>query len=431
MRFGAALVAFALASAMVSRGPLLAEFLVQLRDPNMIGGAVFGGLLHAFGWAIVVAICALLAGCAILLSAWRARTRGAGDWHATLVAALVALCMSGRAGVSLDPIGWLAAAAVCMLLERDDDRSAIGLIVVVAAWSLLQGGATLGTLLIVCAVIGKLTDDGSYDKDYLRRLKFYGIAAFAGILQLHDWPWHAYGAHALYLDALRAGAQRDRLWNGNISAPVLGFCGVLVVAACYGLRRRGRMTDSIMFFTLFVLTLIDARMLPYFGIVGAPIAVDALAAFYILARSFPRGSVLRYTPATLAACAVFIAGMALSEPKVTTLPQAYEQPARLISYLQGQHAPHRVLCTKPRWCDGLAQIVPNARAVADDRAGITPFYALRVESAVSNSAAGWHDLLVKDRVDTVIASEDDTLVALLELRGWHVRAADGTRVILQ
>ena len=434
MRFGAAIVAFALTAAMVSRGPLLAEFLVQLRDPNILGGALFAWLLHTFGWAIVSCICSMLAGLAVLLAAWRARCRGANDWHATLTAALAALCMSGRAGVSLDPIGWVGAAACCLLLERDDDRSAYLLIVVMLSWELLQGGATLGALLIACAIVGKLADDGSFDAAFRRRMIFYGIAMLAGILQLHAWPWHGYGAHALYLDALKAGAQRDTLWNGNITAPVLGFSAVMIVAAWYGLRRRGRMTDSIMFFTLFVLTLIDGRMLPYFGVVGAPIAVDALAAFYILSRSSPHGTMFRYSPAVLAAATMFAAGIALSEPKVTTWPVAYDQPEKLIAYLQNEsHASsqRRVLCTKPRWCDGLHDIVPGARAVADDRAGITPPAALHVESVISNASAGWHNALLRDRVDTVIASRDDSIVALLELHGWAIKVSDGKRVLLQ
>ena len=430
-RFGAAIVAFALAGAMVSRAPLLAEFLVQLRDPNLAGGALFASLLHAFGYAFVLALCSVIAGCAVLLAAWRTRARGATDWNAALAAALVALCMSSRAGVSLDPIGWLCAAGCALLLERDDDRSSIALIVLMVCWSALQGGATLGSVLILCAVIGRLADEGGFDAAFRRRIALLAPAALAGLLQLHDWPWHGYGAHALYLDALKAGAQRDRLWNGDISAAAAGFAGVLTVAAWYGLRRRGRMTDAVTFFALLVLTLIDARMLPYFGIVAAPVAVDALASYYVLARSSPHGSVLKYTPAVLAACAAFIAGIAATEPKVLLWPQAYGEPSQLVAVLQREHGRHRVLCTHPRWCDGIGDIVAGTRSITDDRAGITPPQALRVQASVVNALPGWHALLKRDRIDSIIASQDDSVVALLFSGGWRVRAADGTRVLLQ
>src|SRR5581483_9744982 len=46
-----------------------------------------------------------------------------------------------------------------------------------------------------------------------------------------------YGAHALYLDSLLGGAQRDRLWVGPLNAPDLGFAAILVTAGLYGLRR--------------------------------------------------------------------------------------------------------------------------------------------------------------------------------------------------
>lgn len=430
-RFGPALVAFAIAAAIVSRGPLLAEFLVQLRDPNLFGGAVFSAILTHFGYACVLAVCAVLAGCAVLVAAWRARLRGTTDWHATLVAALVALCMSGRAGLTLDPIGWLCAASCALLLERDDDSSGYQLIAVMVLWSALQGGATLGALLVLCAFIGKLTDDGAFDASFRKRALQYVAAMLIGVLQLHAWPWHGYGAHALYLDALKAGAQRDRLWNGNITAPAIGFSAILVVAAWYGLRRRGRMTDSVTFFALLVLTLLDARMLPYFGIVTAPIVVDALASYYVLARSRPRGTVRSYSPGVLALCVAFIAAIVVTEPKVAIWPPAFGQPAPLIAYLKTHPRPARVLCTHPRWCDGLAYVVPHARAVADDRTGITPRDALHVQAAVANALPRWSTLLQTDRIDTVIASDDDSVAALLVARGWHVRASYDMQVLLQ
>ncbi|MFN2448187.1 MAG: hypothetical protein ABR508_00130 [Candidatus Baltobacteraceae bacterium] len=430
-RFGACIVAFAVASALVSGGPMLPEFLLQLHDPNLLGGPLFAAALHTFGWAFVAALCAVLAGCAVLLAAWRTRARGATDWNAALAAALIGLCMSGRAGVSLDPIGWLCAAGCALLLERDDDRSSIALIALMLAWAALQGGATLGSILILCAVIGRVTDEGVFDARFRRRIAFLAPALVAGLLQLHSWPWHGYGAHALYLDALKEGAQRDRLWSADISASALGFAGVLTVAAWYGLRRRGRMMDAVTFFALLVLTLIDARTLPYFGIVAAPAAVDALASYYVLARSSPRGGALRYAPAALAACAVFIAAIAVTEPKVTMWPRAYGQPAALLSFLHSQRTTQRILCTHPRWCDGLHEILPRAQSVADDRAGIISRYALHVEAVVSNASPGWRQTIERDRVNTVIASADDSIVGLLKAEGWSVRAWDEGRVLVQ
>jgi hypothetical protein len=430
-RFGAAIVAFALAAALVSRGPMLSEFLVQLRDPNMFGGALFGWTLHAFGYAFVLALCGVLAAAAVLLAAWRTRMRGATDWHASLAAALVALCMSARAGVSLDPVGWLCAAAFALLLERDDDRSSVALVAVTAVWALLQGGATLASLLILCSIAGRLADEGTIDKAFRRRLVFLGVAMLAGVVQLHGFPFHAYGAHALYLDALKSGAQRDRLWNGDIGAASVGFSAIVVVAAWYGLRRRGRTADAVAFLTMLVLCLIDARMLPYFGIVAAPAAVDALASYYVLARSSPRGGALRYAPALLAAGALFIAAIAISEPKADVWPPGYNEPVALLAFLQSQPGDHRVLCTRPRWCDGVRDLLPGASVLADDRSGITPTANLHAEALVSNAASGWKTQLQASHVDSVIASEDDSVVALLLVSGWHVGAGDGTRVLLQ
>ena len=89
-RYFAPLVAFAVATAFAAHAQLLPEFLVQVRDPNLLGGALFAGALKTLGYAFVLGLCAALTGGAVLLSAWRTRLRGASDLYAAL-AALLAL----------------------------------------------------------------------------------------------------------------------------------------------------------------------------------------------------------------------------------------------------------------------------------------------------------------------------------------------------
>jgi len=118
-RFSAAIVAFAVATAFVSSRPL-PEFFVQLRDPNLVGGPGAAWLLHTFGFAFVLGLCAAISAAALLLASWRTRLRGASDWYVGLAATFIALCLTARIGVSLDPVAWLCAAAICLLLDRDD-----------------------------------------------------------------------------------------------------------------------------------------------------------------------------------------------------------------------------------------------------------------------------------------------------------------------
>jgi hypothetical protein len=428
-RFMPALVAFAVAAELVSRAPLLPEFLLQLRDPNLWGGAAYSLILHRFGYAIVLAVCGALAAAAVLLVAWRTRVRGASDWHATLAAALAGVCIAPYLGVSLAPIGWACAAGCALLLERDDDLSLFALLVVIGAWEVLQGGGTLGVLLAFSALAGRLIDARAPSPGSRRYAFFAAAALLAGLPQLHALPWHAYGAHALYLDSLRPGAQRDHVWTGSLSVSAIGFSALMVLAGWYGLRRRERAADAITFFALFLLTLADARNLPYFGIVAAPVAVDALASFYLATRTFPHGKAARYVPAFLACALTFIAAMALTEPKITVWPRAAGQPAALLARLDRAHA-RRVLCIQPRWCDGAADMAGRVASVGDDRSGIESASNLRLQLDVSTLSGKWRQELRKDGVDAIITARDHAVISLLDTTGWKIESGDGSRVLL-
>lgn len=430
-RFAPAVIAFAVATAVASHAKLLPEFLVQIGDPNLLGGAVYAFAIRTFGYAFVLSLCAVLAAGATLIVAWRARVRGASDWHAALAAILMALCLTGRVGVSLDPIGWVCAAAFCLLLDRDDDAGTINALVIVAVWSLLQGGATLAALLAVVALAGALADARRFDATVRRKAILALGACVLGLLQLHAAPWHAYGAHALYLDAFASGAQRDRIWNGGLTVSGLGIAALLTVAAWYGVRRRARSADAISFFVMLLLALADARNLPYFGIVAAPVVADAVASYYLNARTFPAGSVRQYA-VTFCACAfAFIAVLTSTEPKVRIWPQSPEQPGALLAKVANDHHAHTLLCMRPRWCDGVNLIFSRVHPVLDDRAGLAPARERRVQADVSKTSGAWRAEMRAAGVDAVIAHTDDDIVALLTASGWRQVAEEGPQVLLR
>lgn len=346
MRFGATIVASAIALAVVSHSGVLPEFLVQVNDPNMLGGALFGFLLKTFGYATVSAFCAVLSGATVLLVAWRTRARGAPDFYAAIAAALAALCLIGRLGVSLDPLGWIFAAAFALVLERSGRENNARALCIVALWMLLQGGALMAGLLALLAFAGAWIDARAFDD----AVRYKGVLArnaiILGALQLHSAPWHAYGPHIFYLDAFVPGAQRDVLWSGGLSLQSACFWVLVVVAGCYGVHRRGRAVDALSFFAFMLLTIADARNLPYFGIVAAPIAADAAASYFVDMRRFPSGSFARYAMVVAAAALAFMAWFRVTEPKIAAWPRPADQPASLISALareRGQAEGRRVL----------------------------------------------------------------------------------------
>lgn len=429
-RYFAPLVAFAAATAFATRAQLLPEFLVQVRDPNLLGGGLFGDALTHFGYAFVLALCAVLAAGAVLLSAWRTRLRGAPDLYCALAALLAAICLTGRFGVSLDPIGWCCAAAFALLIERPGRVALVGALAVVALWSNVQGGATLAALLALLSFAGSWLDSRQFDDDLRNKAILAGGSILLGTLQIHAWPWQGYGAHALYFDALLPGAQRNHLWNGGFTADTLAFSGVVITAAWYGVRRRGNIADAFMFFALMLLALVDARNLPYFGLIAAPIVADAAASYYVGARAMPRGSFIGYGAAFAACAFTFIASIIATEPKAIWWPQSAEQPAKLLVALAWDRRPHHLLCEQPRWCDGTRLVFPNVSIVLDDRAGLADAKTLRTQDDAVATRGSWRAELASAGVNAIIAKSDANIVSLLTQTGWRVKRSDGARVLL-
>lgn len=429
-RYFAPLVAFAVATAFATHARLQPEFLVQVRDLNLLGGALFGAALKAFGYAFVVALCAVLAGAAVLLAAWRTRLRGASDVYAALAAVLASLCLTTQFGVSLAPIGWLCAAAFALILEREGRSAVILGLSVVLLWSTLQGGATLAALLAVLAFLGAWIDARRFEGEVRNKALLAAGSIVLGMLQLRAVPWHGYGAHLLYLDALLPGAQRDRLWSGGLSVDTLAYCALVVTAAWYGVRRRGRSADAFVFFAAMLLAMADARNLPYFGLLAAPIAADAAASYYVGARTSPSGSFIGYSAAFAACAFAFIATIIATEPKAIWWPQPAEQPAKLLVALAADHRDHRLLCEQPRWCDGAQNVFSNVRPLLDDRAGLASALTLRTQNDAVDTHAAWQAEMRDERVNAVIAQSDSNIAALLLQTGWHQALRDGRRILL-
>jgi hypothetical protein len=429
-RFSAAIVAFAIATAFVSAGRALPEFFLQLRDPNLLGGKGATWLLHTFGFSFILGLCAATAAAALLLAAWRTRSRGASDWHVGLAATFIALCLVGRLGVSLDPIAWLCAAAICLLLDRDDVWSSAAIVALTAAWELVQGGATMGALIVTLSALASLLERRRFDAIAARKAIVAAACIGVSLVQFHAGVFSAYGAHALYLDSLLGGAQRDRLWVGAISAQDIGFASIVVVAGLYGIRRRERLGDALVFFALLALCLADARNLPFFGIVGAPIVADAVASYYLERRQRPAGSLAAYGLAFAAAAFAFIGIVTAAEPKIVAWPRPTVAP--LLSALLHRPGSHYVLCIQPRWCDAASIVKNRALAVVlDDRAGISAPAARKIQHDVANAIGNWQDELRRSNIDGILAEQDDRLVSLLHANGWQSSISAGGAILLQ
>ena len=406
----------------------LPEYFVQAHDDSLIAPGVLQWLVHGAGYASAVALCALLAAAAVLLSAVRAHARGATQWQTLAAAGIVALCLLGRPGVLLDPIGWFFAAAVLLLLESRDTRAAFAGIGCIVLWELLQGGATLGAVFAIVAAAGKILDTQSIRKN-AGAIALAAICTLFSLLQLHAVPWHVYGAHALYLDSLLAAAPRDRVWSTTgASIGEAGFVLIVAVSAFRGIARRSA-ADALLFFVMLLVTLVDARNLPYFAIAAAP-AVLAKTVTYDWS-----GVTRAALPAVAGACGILvfcsIAGSygAQSRDRRWLAPEG--APIALLQVLAQDGRTHTVLCLDPRWCDVAQSVSPRLRALLDDRAGSEGSRARATQLRAEALLPGLRGRLRAADVDAVISLDTDAIAPALEREGWRAAARDGSRVLLK
>lgn len=431
-RFATPLVAFALATAVVSQGRALPETPLQLHDPALLGGTALRWLLHVFGFAFILALCAGMTATAVLLCGWRTRVRGATSWYAGLAALLAALCCVDRIGASLAPLGWAFAAVVALALDSDDPRAWWAVVPVVLLWSLLEGGGTFGALLALTAAAGAWLDARRFDAAVRRRLLVALSACVAALVQPRGFGQGMWGARAMHLDAFLPGAQRAQLWHPAPDAASLGFLAILVLAAWYGVRRRARAADALSFCAVLVLALADARNLPLFGIVAAPVLADAVASFYVAQRTPPSRPLWAHLLPGATAVAAFMAVVVAVEPRYNLLAAPSSAPQYLLARLASDGRPHRVLCARLSWCDATGESGHRVRALADDRLAVEPASARRTQAAALGAQPGWVTRLRANGVDAVIAPADAPIVAFLRARGdWREAASDAhSRVLL-
>lgn len=427
-RMAAPCAAFALAVAYVAHGAPLPEFFVQLRDPNVLAALPAGALLHVFGYAFVSAAFAVFAAGSVLLSAWRTRIRGATSMHAGLAAALVALCIAGRAGTSFDAIAWLGTAIVALVLEKGDRRAWYALIPFVFIWSVMENGATVAAVLAVIALAGNALDRNVEPGDLRGRLFACAGIVVVALVQPHLSPLRGYGIHWLYLDGFLPGAQRDSLRVLPLNASGIGVLLTLILAAWYGIRRRAKSADALSFVVFFVLAVVEVRNAPFFGIVCAPIVADAIASYYVAQREVPMLTLASYAFTAAGLAAVFVAAVTIGEPRTVAWPTPREGVAPLAATLARDGSPHTVVCEAPRWCDTV--VAANVRTLLDDRAGLAAPADRLAQRSIARARGPWEQNLATHHVDAVIASTNDPIAGLLAQRGWRERARDaGGRIL--
>lgn len=347
---------------------------------------------------------------------------------ATLAAVLCALCILASVGLSLDAVAWFGAAVVALVADANDRRLWYALVPFVFLWAMAENGATVALVITAAATAGAIADHRIERRDVRGRVFTCVAIALAALAQPHLSPLRGYGIHWLYLDSLLTGAQRDHFLLLPPNFTGAGVFALAVLGGWYGLRRRARSADAFTFLVFFLLTLCDARNAPFFAILAAPAVVDAIASTgRETTAAFDLTRTLEVTTAFAVSAMVFVAAVALAEPRTTALHPSAELPVALLKRAAAARA-RVVLCEQPRWCDDARRL--KLFPVLDDRAGLGRPENRLAQAKISHARGNWRMALAAARVDAAIASTREPLATLLSGDGWHEAARDDERVLL-
>lgn len=377
---------------------LLPEYYLDKADRGALLSTLFNGDLR-----LAVAVCAVLALLALLLVALRARLLKLDAGATAAAVAIVALCMSSRAGIAFDTAAWFFAAAL-LLISDLGERYRWYLPVIVLVWSITVDSGTIGSAIVLLRAFNT------------RTIQHFSVAAaciLASLFSASGLSLVFGGARSLYFDMLLTGADRQPLWSSPIVLSALGVFAIVTVAAVGGFARKERFGDVALFVTFFVAAVLDVRMAPFFAIAVAPPLFDRY------------GTMLRIPSYLGAGAAAAVLLVAVAVP-----PAAAD--AALFSQLTRDGRTHRVVCLKPSWCNPV--LLMQAKGITALTVGIPSVSSLQdrqLQKRIGEDTAAITSDLRAAHADALVAFEQSAAPALLLAEGgWRVAARDGGGRIL-
>lgn len=384
--------------------------------------------LHSKHFPLLAIFTTLAAVGALLLTAWRARRRGASTVAVAIVTACTGFAFAESFGVRAQVFGWLCLSILMLLLDSEGPWIFLG-IPVVAIWANLHASAMVAPVFVAAWTFGTIVEDRGWTPRVERNVVLTVGTFLAVFLTPFSWKLPQYAVH------LETSAFRQTIaeWQPSDISFIGFWAGVLpLIGAClyFGIAApRERWRDGMLFVVSSVMAFVAVRHMPLCALIIAPMAAARLTAALpeharvnaLLRERFSESLVYVST-----AIAAVLIGLTLSHtPAIAgvTLPRAAVE--RLA------HAPgmHNLYCEDFAWCS-LALNERNIRTFIDGRCDPFPPGVWNQYLAVQRVTPVWSKVLDRDGVNSVLARRGYPLAQAMAARaGWHMFFRDHRYVL--
>lgn len=371
---------------------------------------------------------ALAAVCALAVTAWRARRRGASTFATVVTTALVGFAMMQSFGVRAQIFGWALLAIIMLLLDLESPLLFL-IVPLTVFWANVHASALIVPALVGIWTLGTAVEDRAWTPRVERNVVLTFGTCLAVLLTPFTWHLPAY-AVALQTSAIRSSISEWQPPDITIPSFYAGLLPLIAMGCFFGIAApRERWRDGMLFAAMTVLAFTAIRHMSLCAIVIGPMVAQRLSSAIpqharlnvVLSERFSQTLVL----ASSALAAILIIVTLNQAPAIarSSLPQA------AIGRIARSPGVHKLYCEDFAWCS-LALPEKNVRVFLDGRCDPFPPGVWRAYLDVERVTPRWSAILDKYSVDAVLAKAGRPLAQILASRpGWRVFYRDAGYVV--
>jgi hypothetical protein len=386
-----------------------------------LGAAVARGAM----WPLFAGTIALCATVALLLSAYRAKRRGASPMAVAIGTSLAAIAILESFGVRAQVAAWPFVVGFLALLEIDGPW-AYAAIPLAALWSNVHASAMLAPVFAALWTIGSFADEGL--SPTVRRSAIVAAGSLGAICL------NPFGIGLpIYAISLFSSPFKNMIteWkHTDLGDPSFGYGSLplLLAAAAFGVRGDGKWRDRLMLIAVAVLMFSAARNVGVFALAIMPIVAAALTRevpFLAMPRfDRTKTSADRFAGPAIPAFSIVMAILVTVGLLHNDARNEDNQPHAAIAALRALPGAHRVFCADFAWCSFIVED-GSGSVFLDGRADPYPLAVWNDFTTVVRLRPGWDRRLDARKVDTILVASDAPLEQGLRLSpDWKVAYHD-------